>query len=383
MFSLYTMKKLFANAIYRVIIIVNDDINTHWFIKGSFMAQHFLLSAEARSLSPIAIARMSEHEAVKVMKKLRWGEGKSVVCPRCHKRHEAYFIKTRNQWQCKDCNYRFSVTSGTMFAHHKLPLRDILFACSLFVNAVKGVSALQIARDLNIQYKTAFVLLHKIKEALASHTAKADIKLSGTIHMDATYVHSSIKPKNKKSERVDRRLKENENPNKRAVLVMRDSHAKDTDEKLNNKLIGAKRTLAFIAKSENSGVINYLANKHIEQGSTIHTDESSAYDNLIYFHDLKRVNHQKEYRSDEGITNNLAESYFSRFKRMYYGQVHKLGNDYLHEYANEIAYREDTRRLSNGEIFNDVVSKCLASLPSDDWRGYWQGNRRMAELLAA
>lgn len=68
MFSLYTMKKLFANAIYRVIIIVNDDINTHWFIKGSFMAQHFLLSAEARSLSPIAIARMSEHEAVKVMK---------------------------------------------------------------------------------------------------------------------------------------------------------------------------------------------------------------------------------------------------------------------------------------------------------------------------
>lgn len=348
------------------------------------MPQHFLLSAEARNLSPIAIARMSEYEAVMAMKKLRWGEGKDVVCPRCGKKHEAYYIKSRKQWQCKECNYRFSVTSGTLFAHHKLPLRDILFACSLYVNAAKGISALQIARDLDVQYKTAFVLLHKIKEALVVHKSKSDTLLSGVVHMDATYVHSSQKPKNKKSERVDRRLKQHENPNKRALLVMRDSFIKGNAQGTENtNQIGARNTIAFIAKSENSKVVNQLANKHIEKGSTIHTDESPAYDNLIYFHDLKRVNHQKEYRSDEGVINNLAESYFSRFKRMYYGQVHKMNNTYLYEYANEIAYREDTRRLPNGVIFNDVVAKCLATLPSDDWRGYWQGNKKRVETLAA
>lgn len=348
------------------------------------MPQHFLLSADARSLSPIAIARISEYEAVMTMKRLRWGDGNNVTCPRCGKRHQAYFIKSRCQWQCKDCQYRFSVTSGTLFAHHKLPLRDILFACSLYVNAAKGISALQIARDLNIQYKSAFVLLHKIKEALKVHKQKEQVQLNGIIHMDATYVHSSIKPKNKKADRVDRRLKENENPNKRAILVMRDSFIKNkAQDAKNTNQVGARNTIAFIAKSENSKVVNELANKHIAQGSTIHTDESPAYDNLIYFHDLKRVNHQKEYRSDDGVTNNLAESYFSRFKRMYYGQVHKMCNDYLYEYANEIAYREDTRRLSNGEIFNDVVRKCLQSPTSDDWRGYWQGNHKGKETLAA
>ncbi|WP_420866052.1 IS1595 family transposase [Moraxella canis] len=208
--------------------------------------------------------------------------------------------------------------------------------------------------------------------------------LSGVVHMDATYVHSSQKPKNKKSARVDRRLKQHENPLKRALLVMRDSFIKSNAQGTENtNQVGARNTIAFIAKSENSKVVNQLANKHIEKGSIIHTDESPAYDNLIYFHDLKRVNHQQEYRSDEGVTNNLAESYFSRFKRMYYGQVHKMNNTYLYEYANEIAYREDTRRLPNGVIFNDVVAKCLATLPSDDWRGYWQGNKKRVETLAA
>lgn len=82
-----------------------------------------------------------------------------------------------------------------------------------------------------------------------------------------------------------------------------------------------------------------MANKYIKKGSTIHTDESPAYDNLIYFHDLKHFSHQQEYRSDEDVTNNLTKSFFSRFKCMYYAQVHKMDNLYLHEYANEIANR--------------------------------------------
>jgi len=89
------------------------------------------------------------------------------------------------------------------------------------------------------------------------------------------------------------------------------------------------------------------------------------------------------YTADDGTTNNLAESYFSRFRRMQYGQVHKFGNLYLANYANEAAYREDTRRWSNGQIFRDIVKKCARTRTHHDWCGYWQGNKRQAERLAA
>jgi hypothetical protein len=66
---------------------------------------------------------------------------------------------------------------------------------------------------------------------------------------------------------------------------------------------------------------------------------------------------------------------------MLVGQVHKMDNRYLHNYANEVAYREDTRRLSNGAIFADVTSRCARSPVSRNFCGYWQGNKRRTERL--
>ena len=113
---------------------------------------------------------------------LRWGSREIVVCPECGKQHKAYYIATRRQWQCKHCRHRFSVTSSTIFAHHKLPIRTILFACAIYVNAVKGISALQLSRDLDVQYKTAFVLAHKIRESIQAQ--RELFSLSGEIHID-------------------------------------------------------------------------------------------------------------------------------------------------------------------------------------------------------
>ena len=78
-----------------------------------------------------------------------------------------YAYKTRTLWKCKACSHQFSVTSGTIFASRKLPVRDYLLAIAIFVNGAKGHSALQLSRDLDCQYKTAFVLAHKIREAMA------------------------------------------------------------------------------------------------------------------------------------------------------------------------------------------------------------------------
>jgi len=149
------------------------------------------------------------------------------------------------------------------------------------------------------------------------------------------------------------------------------------------ELAGARKTLTFVIKSENQADVVNLAGEYITRHSTICADENIAYDSLHGRFDTRRVNHSIEYRADDGTTNNLAESYFARFRRMQYGQVHRFGNEYLANYANEAAYREDTRRWHNGKIFNDIAGKCAKTKTHHDWCGYWQGNRRMTERLAA
>jgi len=171
------------------------------------MAQHFLLSAKARTLSVRKVMELSNNEAFAVFKELRWGAGDEVACPVCGTIGKHYFQRTRSQWRCKDCSHTFSVTSGTIFAFHKLPLRVYLAAIAIFTNAVKGISALQLGRDLGVQYKTAFVMAHKIRESLMEQRDAS--QLSGEIHMDGAYVNGYIRPKNKKEDRIDRRLIEN------------------------------------------------------------------------------------------------------------------------------------------------------------------------------
>ena len=343
---------------------------------GDFMKkeskQHFLLSAKARTLSVCEVMQITHEQAFLLFKEMRWGKAHP-ICPHCDTQDHHYFIRGRRQWRCKCCNHTFSVTSGTIFAFHKLPLKIYLVAIAIYANAVKGLSALQLGRDLGVQYKTAFVLAHKIRESLIEQ--RDDESLSGEVHMDGAYVNGHIRPKNRKEDRIDRRKAEHQNPNKRCIMVLR-------QKTTNSDMQGADKTKTYVIYSENQMDINQLANEHINLGSTIHSDESTAYDTLNARFATKRVNHQYEYCSEEGITNNLAESYFSRFRRMQLGQMHKFGVMYLANYANEAAYREDTRRWSNGEIFTDILSKCAQTATHKDWCGYWQGNKRKTERLA-
>ena len=192
--------------------------------------------------------------------------------------------------------------------------------------------------------------------------------LTGEVHIDGAYVNHSIRPKNKKSDRIDRRLAEHQREDKRCVLVMRQ---------------GTEKTKTFVIKSENQASVMTLAQAHIDVSATICADESNAYDTLHAKFPLRRVNHSMEYRADDGTHNNYAESYFSRFRRMQLGQCHKFSNRYLDNYANEAAYREDMRKAANGDQFDDVGYKCLHTKTSRDWCGYWQGNKRWGERLAA
>ncbi len=130
----------------------------------------FLLSAEARTLSLKEIYKGGEEKAYETFCKLRWQDGEP-VCPKCGCL-DHYKITSRRKFKCAACHAQFSVTSGTIFASRKLSFCDLLAAICIFVNASKGLSSLQLSRDLDVQYKTAWVMAHKLREALAAETAE-------------------------------------------------------------------------------------------------------------------------------------------------------------------------------------------------------------------
>ena len=106
---------------------------------------------------------------------------------------ETYSIATRRKFKCKECHHQFSVTSGTIFASRKMDFVDLLAAICILVNASKGVSMVQLSRDLDCQYKTAFVLAHKLREAMAAEVHTGEV-LDGHVEVDGAYFGGHVRP---------------------------------------------------------------------------------------------------------------------------------------------------------------------------------------------
>jgi transposase-like protein len=177
------------------------------------MSQHFLLSAKARSLSLAKVMRLSDEEAYETFKRIRWDD--EPYCPRCGCL-ALYEYRSRRIFKCKGCGSQFSVTTDTIFASRKMAYRDLLAAIAIFVNGAKGISALQLSRDLDCQYKTAFVLAHKLREAMGAKIQGQT--LSGTVEIDGAYFGGYIKPENRKENRKDRRRAEHQTGKRRVVV---------------------------------------------------------------------------------------------------------------------------------------------------------------------
>ncbi|MCY1672226.1 IS1595 family transposase [Novosphingobium sp. SL115] len=316
------------------------------------MAQHFLLSSKARTISLKAVYQMGEDKAYAAFRALRWPETEGeAVCPRCGC-CDTYDIPSRRKFQCKACGHQFSVTSGTIFASRKMAFTDLMAAIVLFVNGAKGVSALQISRDLDCQYKTAYVLCHKLREAMAKE--QAGLTLNGVVEIDGAYFGGYVKPENRKEDRKDLRLAANRSGKRQCVVIMRERKG---------------RSLPFVVASEGDAV-PYVRD-HVGTLASIHADEGTGWDALHAGWDTHRVNHSVQFM-DKGACTNQAESFFSRLRRMEVGTHHHIAGKYLHAYAGEAAWREDHRRNSNGGQMNRVIYAAMGSKVSRQWKGYWQ-----------
>ena len=314
--------------------------------------QHFLLSTAARTLSLAKVMRMSDDEAFNTFKAIRWASTEGdPFCPRCGC-VKIYQLNDNRRFKCAACLHKFSVTSGTIFASRKLAIRDILAAIAIFVNGAKGYAALHLSRDLDCQYKTAFVMLHKLREALGA--AQQAQTLDGEVEVDGAYFGGYVKPANRKVDRVDRRLAEHRSGKRRVVVIMRERNG---------------QSLPFVTHSEAAAVPTIIAT--VAPGSTVYADEASSWDALHAEFLTKRINHSEAYSTPEACTN-MAESFFSRLRRAEVGTHHHIAGRYLSAYANEMAWREDNRRVSNGEQYLMATGAALAHPVSRQWKGYWQ-----------
>lgn len=203
-----------------------------------------------------------------------------------------------------------------------------------------------------MQYKTAFVLAHKIREAVAAD--QSGIKLDGVVEVDGAYFGGHSRQGNEKAKRKDRRLAEEQTGKRQSVVVSREREG---------------RTIPVVAPSEGAAVP--AVRQIVQPGSVVHADEAPGWDRLHAFYDMRRINHSIAFSLD-GACTNLAESYFSRLRRAEWGQHHHISGKYLLAYAREMAWREDSRRQSNGSLHELAAGASLGHPVSRVWAGYWQ-----------
>lgn len=326
--------------------------------------QHFLLSSKAKTLRLADVLRMSDQEAETAFRKFRWQDtAGEPVCPTCGGL-DAY-ATTRPagtvRYRCKACRKDFTVTSGTLFASHKRPLRDYLAAIAIFVNEVKGKSALALSRDLGLAYKSAFVLAHKMREAMAEEMKGRTVGGEGKVcEIDGGYFGGYVKPSNHVENRRDRRLVKNQNGKRQCVVIVRERDGK---------------SLPAVFRSEGSA-LSWIKSR-VAKGTVVQADEANSWNDLHSRFEMKRINHEQAYSAD-GACTNMAEEYFSRLRRAEIGHHHHIAGTYLLRYAQESSWREDNRRVSNGEQTQTVAALAMGKGPSVDFGGYWQRHIKAA-----
>jgi hypothetical protein len=256
-----------------------------------------------------------------------------------------------------------------VFANRKLPFKTIIMAIWEEISAVKGMAALHLTRKLGVQYKTGWVLLMKIREAIGLR--RDDMNLRGTIQIDGKYVGGIQKPENKKEDRLDFRLRQNQNGKRRCIMAMREAN------------IGApNRTITRVIMDENNLDSWAFVKKHVRKNARIVADEHKAYDDLIGLAKMTRVNHSRQFMAEDGTNTNVVEGFFARIERAYVGVHHRFSMKYLDWYAASVAWKEDTRYMGLRWQMSDIVRTIIRRPISRNLSGYWQGAaQRMADQV--
>lgn len=280
----------------------------------------------------------TQESCIAHLEKARWGSGKP-VCPYCKSQNTA---KAQHRHRCYDCKTSFSVTVGTIFHRTHLPLQKWFFAILLMMNAKKGLSALQLHRDLKVNKNTAWRITVQVRKAMTQANQR-DI-LSGIIEMDETYIGGKPR-KGTKRDGPDGQHRRVRGAKKAPVVGAVARGGRVSAQAVEKDKMKGRHLRAFVRKRVKT------------EASELITDEYRGYTGMSRLLPHSVVKHQEWY-VDGGTHTNTIEGSWAMLKRGMFGQYHSVSGS-LQRYVDEFCFRYNRRSADTWNVTDELIGRGL------------------------
>lgn len=316
------------------------------------------------TLPDIASQIPTEAAAYEFLENLRWGSDGPTECPHdeCGSTKGAYFLTPKNGtsrktntgtserrvWKCKECRKQFSVLTGSVFHRTRLSVRTIVFVCFDVVTAKNGISAREVARKYGITPRSAWFLLHRIREAM---TAEEPFWSDATVVADEVYLGGNFSKMNNKQKK--RSIEQHGE-----VKARFGGTAKTPVLTLINRETG--EAYSQVMNDVNRATLRAAISKVTDTPSIdLHTDQAAPYTDIgKEVRNHERANHSiGEYVNSNGGGTNPAESYFSQLKRSLDGTHHHVSSVHLPRYLAQFDYMHTTRTMTDGHRLANLIGQ--------------------------
>ena len=274
------------------------------------------------------------------MAHMKW-EGGLPVCPDCQSK-SCGRIASRRRWQCKECRTQFSVKVGTIFEDSPLGLDKWFVAVWSIANAKNGISSHELARALAVTQKSAWFMLHRIREAMKTGSFR---KMSGYVESDETFIGG-------KADNMHKHIREKKIKGRGAVGKVAVQGILERDAE-------CSQVRTFVVKDTEADTLQRNIVRNVErEGTALYTDAAAAYSTLSSRYMHACVDHVREYVRGSVHTNSL-ENFWSLFKRAIKGTWTHIAPYHVDRYADEQAWRFNNRKMGDGSRFENLLRRVV------------------------